>query len=994
SSADPRLDIPLERLAYVIFTSGSTGRPKGVLVPHGALSNLVAHEADTWELRPGSTLLQLAPPGFDVAVGEMALALSSGATLLLPPADTVRAGPDLLRLLQEGAVTAVTMVPTALATLPPAELPALRILLIGGEPLPPELVDRWAPGRRLYNVYGPTEATVYVTRSECRAGEGQPAIGGPVANAEAYVLDERLEPVPVGVPGDLYLGGTALARGYAGRSDLTAERFVPHPFARAPGARLYRTGDRARWLPDGRLDFLGRVDEQVKLRGFRIELGEVEAALLRHPAIRQAVVVLRRDAGDPRLVGYVVPRDGTTVEPAELRQHLKALLPEYMVPAAVVWLEALPLTASGKVDRHALPTPERTGALAREYVAPRTPVEEVLAGLWSEVLGVEKVGVEEGFFEAGGHSLLATKVVSRVKQAFGVEVPVRALFEAPTVAELAKRIEVALGGGAAEQEAIPKASRGAALPLSFAQQRLWFLDRLEPGSTAYNMPLAARLEGALDEAALERALRGVVARHQALRTTFHAGAGGEPEQRVHEDVEVRLERVAVEGALDEAKVVQRVRAEAGKPFDLEHGPLVRAVLGKVGEERHVLLLSMHHIVSDGWSMGILLKELAALYARETGKGEAALPELPVQYADYAAWQRGRLRGEVLEKQVAYWREQLSGAPRELTLPLDRPRPAKPTHRAGQVAVSVPSGLMAEVARLAKEEGGTPFMVLLAAYEVLLHRYTGQDSVVVGTPIAGRTRVEVEGLVGLFINTLALKGDVSGNPDFRTVLRRVRETALGAYAHQELPFEKLVEVLQPARDVRRPPLFQTLFVLQNAPMGAVEVEGLKLLPVELDATTAKYDVSLELGPGAAGGLDGALEYDAELFEAETAERLARHYQALLRAAVAEPDTQVAELGLLSVEERQLLRGWNETRREYEGEALLHRQVEAQAKRTPDAVAVSFEGAALTYRELEAGANRLARHLRRQGVGPDVVVGVLGERSLELVVALLGVVKAGG
>ncbi|HLL55670.1 MAG TPA: condensation domain-containing protein, partial [Myxococcaceae bacterium] len=620
----------------------------------------------------------------------------------------------------------------------------------------------------------------------------------------------------------------------------------------------------------------------------------------------------------------------------------------------------------------------------------------MLAGLWSEVLGVEKVGVEESFFEAGGHSLLATKVVSRVRQAFGVDVPVRALFEAPTVAALAKRIEVALGGGTADEAPLAKVKRDGPLPLSFGQRRLWFLDRLEPGSAAYNMSLAARLEGALDEAALERALRGVVARHEALRTTFHAGESGEPEQRVHEDGEVRLERVAVDGALEEAEVVQRVRAEAGKPFDLEKGPLVRAVLGKVGEGQHVLLLSMHHIVSDGWSTGILLKELAALYARETGTAGVELPELPVQYADYAAWQRERLKGEVLEKQVAYWREQLAGAPEELTLPLDRPRPAKPGHRAGRVPVEVPAGLMAQVERLAKEEGCTPFMVLLAAYEVLLHRYTGQDSVVVGTPIAGRTRVEVESLVGLFINTLALRGDLSGQPTFRALLQRVRETALGAFAHQELPFEKLVEVMQPARDVRRPPLFQTMFVLQNGPMGKVEVEmeGLKLSPVPLEAMAAKYDVTLELGPGAAGALEGMLEYDAELFAAETAERLARHFRVLLAGLVSAPESRVGELALLSDDERrELLLDWSGKRAE-SPRACFHQAFEAWAARAPDTVALRHVARSVTYGELNARANRLAARLRSEGLEPEGPVAVFTREPAERIAAFLGVLKAGG
>ncbi|HST58339.1 MAG TPA: condensation domain-containing protein, partial [Longimicrobium sp.] len=629
------------------------------------------------------------------------------------------------------------------------------------------------PGLRLVNGYGPSECTVFATCQvvDPEFGGASLPVGRPVGDRRVYLLDGWGAPVLVGVPGELFVGGPAVGRGYLGRPGLTAERFVPDPFAGQPGARMYRTGDRLRWMADGRLDFVGRVDEQVKIRGFRIEPGEIEAALSSHAGVLDARVIVREDEpGGKRLVAYVVGG----VEAEALREHLRERLPEYMVPAAILVLEALPLTRNGKLDRKALPAPDYAAG-AERYVAPRTPVEEVLAGIWAEVLRRERVGVEESFFELGGHSLMATRVVSRIREVFGVELPLRVLFEGPTVGELAGRVEEMRRAELPVLPPVMPVERTGPLPLSFAQERLWFLDRMEPGSTTYNIPVAWRLGGALDETALERSVSEIVRRHEALRTVF-SEVDDAPVQVVvpFDGFVVPVEDLSGLGeAGREAAVRQRAGEEARRPFDLAAGPLFRAVLLRLGGEDHVLLLSMHHVVSDGWSMGVLFRELSALYAAYREGRESPLPELAVQYADYAVWQREQLEGEVLDRQLAYWRERLAGAPALLELPTDHPRPAVQTFRGAHEQVELSLELLERLQALGRSEGATLYMTLLAAFQVLLSRYSGSDDIVVGSPIAGRTRKETEELIGFFVNTLVLRTDLRGDPSFREVLGRVR-----------------------------------------------------------------------------------------------------------------------------------------------------------------------------------------------------------------------------
>ncbi|HEU4558944.1 MAG TPA: amino acid adenylation domain-containing protein, partial [Longimicrobium sp.] len=928
---------------------------------------------------------------FDLSVFEIFLPLSLGGCVIV-----VENALALPRSAAADRVRLVNTVPSAIAALLQSDgiPPGVRTVSLAGEPLRAELVDAlYARGgiERVYDLYGPSEDTTYSTWTLRRAG-GPATIGRPISNTRAYVLDAALLPLPVGVPGELYLGGAGLARGYLGRPALTAERFVPDPFNGAPGARLYRTGDRVRWMAEGTLEYLGRVDHQVKVRGFRIELGEIEARLAEHPEVREAVVMAREDVpGEKRLVAYVV--GGADAE--SLRAHVRRSLPEYLLPSAFVFLDALPLTSNGKLDRKALPRPE-LGSAEKTYVAPRTPVEEMLAGIWAEVLGLERVGVTESFFELGGHSLLATRVVSRVRAVVAIELPLRVLFDGPTVAELAGRVEEMRRAELPVLPPVVPARRTGELPLSFAQERLWFLDRLEPGSATYNLPAALRLTGAVDERALERSLSEIVWRHEALRTTFRE-VDGSPVQVIGPFSGFALPVEDLSGLSEadrEAAAKRLAREEAARPFDLAAGPLFRAALLRLGAEDHVLLLSMHHIVSDGWSTGVLFRELSALYAAYQQGGESPLSELPVQYADYAVWQREQLAGEVLDRQLAYWRERLAGAPELLELPTDHPRPPVQTFRGATVPVKLSPELLERLQRLGQSEGVTLFMTLLAAFQVLLAKYSGSEDVVVGSPIAGRTRGEVEELIGFFVNTLVLRTDLSGDPSFREVLGRTREATLGAYEHQELPFEKLVAELQPERSLSYSPLFQAMFTLQNAEGRRGALAGLQVGGVDADLEIAKFDLSLTLA-ATPQGLRGGLNYSTDLFERGTIERMLGYLERVLEQVAADADVRLSRLELLGEAERALvLEEWSRMAVEHPTDRCIHQLVEAQAARTPGAVAVVFEGAELTYAELNARANRLARHLRALGVGPDTRVAISVERGLEMVVGLLAILKAGG
>ncbi len=1002
SEANPVSGVTADNLAYVIYTSGSTGRSKGVLLQHRGLCNFVIEQSRGFGIEAGSRVLQFASLSFDASVAEIFDVLVRGATLCQASRDTLASVTDLVRLMREQAITAVTLPPSLLALLPADDLPALRTVISAGESCPVEIAIRWSAGRRFINAYGPTEATVgpcwYLVEDADQLGTTVP-IGRPIANVQLYVLDEQLQPVPVGVPGELYIGGVCLARGYLNQPELTAERFISHPFSTEPGARLYKTGDLTRYRPDGNLDFLGRTDNQVKIRGFRIELGEIEAALTQHPAVREAAVLAREDEpGQKRLVAYVVSTRDPAPSVSELKGFLKEKLPDYMVPSAFVAMEALPRLPSNKVDRRALPAPDQTRPeLESAYAAPRTPIEEILAGIWAQVLGVRQVGIHDNFLDLGGHSLLATQLISRVREAFQVELPLRSLFETPTVAGLAVQVEAARqaasGMAAPPIRPIP---RDQETPLSFAQQRLWFLDQLEPGNLFYNIPTAVRLTGTLNVGALERSLNEIVRRHQVLRTTF-AAVDGRPAQVIARELAIPLPITDLRNlpaSERDAEALRLATEEARLPFDLSRGPLLRARLLQMDEKERIALLSMHHITSDGWSMNILIRELAALYDAFSSNQPSPLAGLPIQYADFADWQRGWLQGEVLESQLSYWTQQLANSPPMLELPTDRPRPAVVTSRGATRSFVLPQPLSDALKALSRQEGVTLFMTLLAAFQTLLHRYSSQEDICVGTPIANRTRAEIEGLIGFFVNTLVMRVDLSGDLTFRELLKRVREVALEAYAHQDLPFEMLVEALQPRRNLSHTPLFQVMFVLDNAPRQPITLPGLTLSPLEVESGKATFDLTLSLADGP-HGLSGYCEYNTDLFDAATAERMLGHYQTLLEGIVADADQSLSTLPLLTQAEwYQMLAKWNNTTVDYPRDRCIHELFEQQVERRPDALAVTFEGEQLSYLELNRRANQLAHYLCKLDVGPEVLVGLCTERSLEMVVGILGILKAGG
>jgi len=1012
SADDPPSAAGPADLAYVLYTSGSTGRPKGVMIPHRGLANYLLWARQAYAAGEGAGAPVHSAIGFDLTVTSLLVPLAAGTAVRL-----LDEGLDALAAsLREGAgFSLVKLTPAHLDLLGRELRPedydrSSRALVIGGEALKRESVAPWrehAPQTRLINEYGPTEATVGCCVHEIapdEAGTGPVAIGRPVANTRLWVVGPRFQSVPPGAPGELWIGGDGLAHGYLGRPDLTAERFVPDPFAGTgrTGERLYRTGDLVRLGRGGELEFLGRIDDQIKIRGFRIEPGEVEAALAAHEEVREAAVVVGEDPGGPILVACVTGKSGA-VDTGALRHHLLDRLPDAMVPSRFAFFEALPLTPNGKVDRRELARTWRERADAAAEPAggepPRTWTEELLAGMFAELLGLPRVGREESFFALGGHSLLATQAVSRVREAFGVEMSLRAFFEVPTVAALAARVEALRSRDetAGAPPLVPVPHEGP-LPLSFAQQRLWFIDRLTPGSPLYNIPVALRVEGALDATILAACLGEISRRHEALRTVF-AEVDGAPVQVIRPPVPFPLPVADLSGLPEgarEAPALALAGAETVRPFDLARGPLLRGLLLRLGEQDHIAALTMHHIVSDGWSLGLLVREVGTLYpvfAEGRPSPVSPLPEPPVQYADFAAWQRDWLHGEALERQISFWRQQLAGLPPLLALPTDRARPATASFRGAWRPVRLPAALVRQAQALGRREGATLFMVLLAGFQALLARASGQQDLAVGTPVAGRNRMETEGLIGFFVNTLVLRGDLAGEPSFLELLGRVRETALAAHAHQDVPFERLIQELAPERSLAHTPLFQVMLALQNAPVASLDLRGLRLRPVSGTGTMAKFDLLLSLEEHN-GGLGGTAEYATDLFDATTIDRLTGQLERLLTAAVEAPERTVAELPLLPDAERhQLLLEWNDTVVECDEPTLIHELFAAWAQRTPGAVAAVCGGVVLTYGELAEQAHRLAWHLRSLDAGPGSLVGIHLRRGIPMIPAVLAVLEAG-
>ena len=899
STAQPESKAAGENLAYVIYTSGSTGRPKAVLLTRRGLNNYVAWASSTYECTSAGRAPLCSSLGFDLTITSLWPILASGGSVVLAPE---KDGMEWLARSEREQYEVVKITPAHLQMLedllPSQDSGISRRFVIGGEALRWEELQYWrknAPGTRLVNEYGPTETVVgsciYEIDEHWQDHGGVP-IGRPIANTEIYVLDEEMLLLPVGVKGELYIGGAGVARGYLGHPELTAERFVPHPFSQSPGERLYRTGDQVRWRADGNLEFFGRNDGQVKIRGYRIELAEIEAALLRYPEIKQAAVIVHEGQQEKRLAAYFVGHSPARIDQELIVRALQAELPDYMMPSCFVQLDELPLTPHGKIDRKALPLPGEISR-KRDDLLLQNREEEILCGLYAELLQREVNTTNESFFTLGGHSLLATRLISRVKNVFGIDLPLRTLFESPTVSGLAERIRQARGVIAPAIPPLERAQRGDRLPLSFAQRRLWILDRMQPNSGTYNIHFGLRMAGKLDKKALRKSLDALLLRHEVLRTSFPE-IDGQPVQQIAAELKLQLEETDLQqlGQTErEAETRKLAYEEANKPFDLSHGPLLRARLLQLDERMHVFLVTLHHIVSDGWSIAIMVEEFSRLYEAYSRQGLLDLPELKVQYADFAIWQSGWLRDDVLEQHLKYWRTQLAGA-EPLRLPTDRPRTSQTGRRGGRDTFELGPELTRELKALAQREGVTLFMMLLTAFQWMLARHTGQEDIVVGTDIANRNRLEIEGLIGFFVNQLVLRGNLSGDPSFRETLRRARQVVLEAYDHQDLPFEKLVEELAPERSANATPLFSVKLVLQNVRRPDLALPDLSITPMDLQEMEAKFDILVNLTE-TANGLTAFVHYNADLFSAGAMRSLLRFYRATL--LVITEDREILDAG---------------------------------------------------------------------------------------------------
>ena len=990
-----------EHLAYVIYTSGSTGKPKGVMVEHRSLVDYVNGLIEKIEIDKCRSFALVSSIATDLGNTVIYGSLVSGGTLHLFSKETVNNPTVLLNYFKTHSVECLKIVPSHWKVLSVDDdlLLPTKLLIFGGEALTEKVIEdiRSAGATcRIVNHYGPTETTIGKLLCVVEPGvkyESTVPIGKPFSNTKILILNPNLKLCPIGISGQLYITGDGLARGYLNNPELTKQKFIANPYSKEAHSIMYQTGDLVKYLPDGNVLFLGRVDDQVKIRGYRVELGEIEAVLSECSLLRQGVVVALEDKQEnKRLVGYIVPQGDFDRE--GVLSYLKEKLPEYMIPAVLVEMVSLPLLANGKIDRKALPDPDVSAQSGDAYVAPRTPTEEQLTTIWEDILEVEQPGIHDDFFALGGHSLLAVRLISAIRKAFKAELPISDVFDYPTVAQLAGQLDLRAEGSASDLlPPVGAEPRPEHLPLSFSQERLWFIDRLE-GSLQYHVPAVLKLSGKLDAGALGLALNEIVNRHEVLRTVIRE-ENGQAWQVVKEVKESVLTEVDGSEYLHNPGALQAYIKELIQvPFNLSEDTMLRAHLIRLSEEEQMLVVTLHHIASDGWSRSILVGELVELYAAFTQGRKADLPVLSVQYADYALWQRKYLEGEVLDKKLGYWKEKLSSVS-PLELPTDNIRPAIQGTAGSMIHFNVDEPLSRKLQALSQKHGATLYMTLLSAFKVLLYRYSGQQDICVGTPIAGRQQQELEGLIGFFVNTLAIRSQVDGDMPFTGMLQSMKATMMEAYANQEIPFEKVVESVSTDRDLSRNPLFQVMFILRNTP----EVPELRLGEVSLSRggyqhSTSLFDLSLYLTE-TEHGLQGAIEYSTKLYQAATIERMAEHFRELLSAIVSQPDEQVGKLGLLGTSEKSLLQtSFNATGAAYPAERSLMQLFEEQAVKTPQALALVFGEESLSYLELNERANRLAHYLIEQGVKPEQLVPVCIGRSLDMITGILGILKAGG
>ena len=997
-------------LAYVIYTSGSTGQPKGVMIEHSNISNYVLALNHELQIEPHDIYLHTASIAFSSSRRQLLLPLSQGATVIIANSDQRKDPIALFQMIKRRSVTVMDAVPsfwrnctTILESLDEDERRVLldnrlRLMLSASEPLSTEIPRTWMaafnhPAHHVH-MFGQTETAGIVCLFKVPRefdGQNYVPIGHPIANTEVRILNEKQERCAIDEAGELYIGGAGVGRGYLNRPDLTAEKFID-----LCGTRFYRTGDWARLGADGRIEFAGRRDQQVKLRGFRVELGEIEAALSQHPGVRECAVVARNGHKhiENRLLAYYVRRNGV-VDKNELRSFMNSRLPDYSVPSIFVELKALPLSANGKVNRLALPEPAQSRAgVSATFVAPQSNLESRLANIWAEVLHTDQIGRDDNFIELGGHSLLAAQIIARIRRELKVEAPISLLLEQPTIASLAASLSDCESSAA--DSSLLRFDRNGTAPLSFNQQQFWLLDQSSTNRSAYNVRAAVRINGPLCVAKLQDSIDAIVARHEVLRTQIleHDGVAI---QSIAPSVSLplALADLSTLAELDTDDAVQRaLNEESARPFDLSRAPLMRTGLLKLEKERHVLVLTLHHIICDAWSIDLLLRELLTTYRSLIKDNSATATALPIQYADFALWQRSDIRAETFANQIEYWKKELAGAPKETELPVDYARPVKPTFAGGRVTATLSREVADALRQLSRSEGATMFMTLLVAFQTLLLRYTGQEDLLVGAPVAGRSTIETENLIGAFVNTIVLRGDLTGNPTFREMLSRGRRTSLAAFANQDVPFERVVEELKPERKANQTPLFQVMFSYQNVAEREFEADGATFTYLKIPNDFAKFDLTLEV-EDARDGLSISFEFAKDLFAPKTIERLLSYFQNLLAGVVSNPEQRVMDLPLLSNEEReQMLVEWNSNTLEIRTNVCVYQLFEAQAAKTPEAIAAEFKGETITYGELNARANQLANHLRKSGVGPEVLVGISVERSLEMLIAVFGVLKAGG